>query len=447
MQALEGVAKLQNPERHPCYDELAHEVFARMHVAVAPKCNINCNYCNIKYDCVSESRPGVVSRVLSPEEAYAKVQDTLRVLPQLTVVGIAGPGDPLANPVQTFETFRLLSREMPDLQLCLSTNGLKLPDYVEEIVEYGIQHVTVTMNAVDPAVGGQIYHSIYYRGKAYRGEAGAEILISRQLEGIRAVAALGIKVKVNSVLIPGINDEHLAEVSRVVKEAGGSSHNIMPLIISPGSRFERDGRQAPDPELTLRVQEESARVMPVMRHCRQCRADAVGLLGEDRGGDVLSGLPVYTLEERENELQRLDNKLQLRRDRRQYAAPGSGGVRIAVATRGGGRVNLHFGHAEEFLVYEVEGEAARLLGVRKIQAYCNGTAACAGEDEGAGILKETIELLRDCQILLCAGIGTVPQEVLRKADIMAVVTKDEIESSLVKYGRLLSYFSPGAVPK
>ncbi|WP_020429372.1 nitrogenase cofactor biosynthesis protein NifB, partial [Paenibacillus riograndensis] len=253
---------MQDIHRHPCYDELAHEVFARMHVAVAPKCNINCNYCNIKYDCVSESRPGVVSRVLSPGEAYRQVQDTLKVLPQLTVVGIAGPGDPLANPVQTFETFRLLSREMPDLQLCLSTNGLKLPDYLEEIKECGIRHVTVTMNAVDPVIGGLIYHSIYYRGKAYRGKDAAEILISRQLEGIRAVAALGIKVKVNSVLIPGINDGHLLEVSRVVKAAGAFSHNIMPLIISPGSRFERDGRQPPDPELTLKVQEDSSRVLP-----------------------------------------------------------------------------------------------------------------------------------------------------------------------------------------
>ncbi|WP_084654439.1 radical SAM protein [Paenibacillus zanthoxyli] len=127
---------MANESRHPCYDEMAHHYFARMHVAVAPKCNINCNYCNIKYDCVSESRPGVVSKVLTPQEAYAKVRNTLASLPQLTVVGIAGPGDPLANPQETFETFGLLSEGLPELQLCLSTNGLKLPDYSEDIVTH-----------------------------------------------------------------------------------------------------------------------------------------------------------------------------------------------------------------------------------------------------------------------------------------------------------------------
>ena len=49
---------------HPCYSADAHHYFARMHVAVAPACNIQCHYCNRKYDCANESRPGVVSKRL-----------------------------------------------------------------------------------------------------------------------------------------------------------------------------------------------------------------------------------------------------------------------------------------------------------------------------------------------------------------------------------------------
>ena len=52
-------------KNHPCYSEEAHHHFARMHVAVAPACNIQCNYCNRKYDCANESRPGVVSEKLN----------------------------------------------------------------------------------------------------------------------------------------------------------------------------------------------------------------------------------------------------------------------------------------------------------------------------------------------------------------------------------------------
>ena len=88
--------------KHPCYSEEAHHHYARMHVAVAPACNIQCNYCNRKYDCANESRPGVVSELLTPEEAAHKVLVIAGKIPQMTVLGIAGPGDPLANPEKTF---------------------------------------------------------------------------------------------------------------------------------------------------------------------------------------------------------------------------------------------------------------------------------------------------------------------------------------------------------
>src|SRR5918912_1392545 len=109
---------------HPCYSEEAHHHFARMHVAVAPACNIQCHYCNRKYDCANESRPGVVSERLSPADAVRKVLAVAAAVPQLSVVGIAGPGDPLANPERTFATLEGVRRALPDVKLCVSTNGL-----------------------------------------------------------------------------------------------------------------------------------------------------------------------------------------------------------------------------------------------------------------------------------------------------------------------------------
>lgn len=83
---------LDRISKHPCYSEEAHHHYARMHVAVAPACNIQCNYCNRKYDCANESRPGVVSELLTPEEAAHKVLVIAGKIPQMTVLGIAGPG-------------------------------------------------------------------------------------------------------------------------------------------------------------------------------------------------------------------------------------------------------------------------------------------------------------------------------------------------------------------
>ena len=113
---------------HPCYSEEAHHHYARMHVAVAPACNIQCHYCNRKYDCANESRPGVVSELLTPDQAVKKVMAVAAKIPQMTVLGIAGPGDPLANPERTLSTFRELTDKAPDIKLCVSTNGLALPD-------------------------------------------------------------------------------------------------------------------------------------------------------------------------------------------------------------------------------------------------------------------------------------------------------------------------------
>ena len=75
----------------------------------------------------------------------------------MTVLGIAGPGDGLANPKKTFETFRMLQEQAPDIKLCLSTNGLALPDFVDEICKYNVDHVTITINMVDAVVGEKIY--------------------------------------------------------------------------------------------------------------------------------------------------------------------------------------------------------------------------------------------------------------------------------------------------
>ena len=54
---------------HPCFTEKAAQSCGRVHLPVAPKCNVLCGYCNRKYDCVNESRPGVTSGVLTPAQA------------------------------------------------------------------------------------------------------------------------------------------------------------------------------------------------------------------------------------------------------------------------------------------------------------------------------------------------------------------------------------------
>ena len=421
--------KVQN---HPCYSEDAHHYFARMHVAVAPACNIQCHYCNRKYDCANESRPGVVSEVLTPDQAVKKTMAVAANIPQMTVLGIAGPGDPLANPEKTFETFRRLSQEAPDIKLCVSTNGLALPDAVEELAKHNIDHVTITINCVDPEIGAKIYPWIFWKNRRIKGVKAAKILIEQQQKGLEMLIAKGILVKVNSVMIPGVNDEHLAEVSRVVKSKGAFLHNVMPLIAEAehGTFYGVMGQRGPTPEELQDLQDSCSGDMNMMRHCRQCRADAVGMLGEDRGDeftiDKIEDMDIDYAEamekrkvihaaiQEEMDSKRLE-KAQKAEQQKQLERLTTRPVLMAVATSGQGVINVHFGHAKEFLIYEASPDGVRFISHRKADAYCSGDISC-GETEST--LQRTIHSLAGCEAVLCSKVGYEPWEMLEKAGIM-----------------------------
>ena len=98
---------------------------------------------------------GSPSAVLKPKQAIAYLEQVLEAEPRITVAGIAGPGDPFANPKETLETIRLIRRRFPDLLLCLATNGLGLPPHLDELAELQVSHVTLTVNAVDPEIGAR----------------------------------------------------------------------------------------------------------------------------------------------------------------------------------------------------------------------------------------------------------------------------------------------------
>jgi nitrogen fixation protein NifB len=433
-------AKVQD---HPCYSEDAHHYFARMHVAVAPACNIQCHYCNRKYDCANESRPGVVSEVLTPDQAVKKTLAVAATIPQMTVLGIAGPGDPLANPERTFETFRQLSQKAPDIKLCVSTNGLSLPDHVEELAKHNIDHVTITINCVDPDVGAKIYPWIFWQNKRIHGREAAEILIRRQQQGLEMLVAKGILVKVNSVLIPGVNDEHLKEVSKIVKAKGAFLHNVMPLIAEAehGTFYGVMGQRSPNPAELKNLQDACEGDMNMMRHCRQCRADAVGLLGEDRGDEFTmdkieameidyEAAMVVRAEFRAKATADLDAKrakahapkpvqaqvvqfVARTPKAEQKSVPAGRRVLMAVAAKGG-LVAVHFGHAKEFLVYEASAAGAKFVGHRKAEQYCAGDETCG---DGESVLDKTIKALEGCEVVLCSKIGYEPWGNLEAAGI------------------------------
>lgn len=268
---------------HPCLGGKAHLNFGRIHLPVSPACNIQCRFC-IR-DCNNnEDRPGVANGILAPKDSVETVKRALELCPEITVVGIAGPGDTLATP-HAIETFKYVNESYPNLIKCLSTNGLLLYRYAQDIYDAGVRTITVTVNAVDPYIQSQIVSHIVLDGKIYYGEEAAEMLITSQINGIEKISQFGVVVKVNSVLIPGINDHHIEEIAKTVKAAGATLYNIIPLI----PQHELSHIPAPTCEQLDKARIQAEKHLEVFRHCKHCRADACGIPGKEDLSSKLYG--------------------------------------------------------------------------------------------------------------------------------------------------------------
>ncbi len=258
--------------RHPCFDEEAHDRVGRVHLAVAPRCNIQCAFCERRICAnLTMQHPGWARQLLSPQEAVEMVRRLVRSRKNEDfVVGVAGPGEPLENE-ETFEALNAIHREYPSLLKCVSTNGLLLESKLPRILDVGTTALTVTANAPDSEVGQRIYAWVRHQGMVYRGQEAARILIANQLRGIQAAIQAGLALKVNTVLIPGVNDQHIVRLARRLSEIGVRLMNIMPLIPSG----QMSGHRPPTCEELRKARADCEEVIPQFRRCMHCRADAM----------------------------------------------------------------------------------------------------------------------------------------------------------------------------
>lgn len=383
-------------KKHPCFNIEAKGTYARVHLPVAPKCNIQCNYCKRDYDCVNESRPGVTSEVLSPEQALAYLIKLKEKMPNLSVVGIAGPGDPFANPIETMTTLRLVREHFPDMILCLSTNGLNVAPFAEELSELGVSHVTITINGLDIEETQHIYKWARFGNHGYVGKAAAEILLDNQLVGIKMLRWFGITVKINTIVIPGVNDHLVESVAQKAKELGAELMNAIPLFPVKDTIYEN--LKEPD-MLTMRgIRLKIAKHLKPLTHCARCRADAVGLLGQDdaEAKKIMSeviNLSVHTDETRPF---------------------------VAVASNEGMLVNQHLGEADSLYIFRQTPNGYRMVEQRETPPSGNGNQRWV----------KLAELINDCRALLVGGIGPNPSAAIGRTGIRIVEMTGLIDEGL-----------------
>lgn len=380
---------------HPCFDNQARLRYSRVHLPVAASCNVQCKFCDRRFDCANESRPGVTSVLLKPIQAADYVDAVLEKDPSLRVVGIAGPGDPLSAAAVSLETLRLVRQRHPEMLLCVATNGLALPRHAEALAQLKVSHVTVTVSAVDPEIGGRIYEWISDSGEVLRGRAAGERILTAQRAGIRRLVQLGVMVKINSILVPGVNDEHMVEVAKEVAALGATKFNCLPLYPVAGTAF--GDIEEPSKALVHDVRAACGQYLSQMEHCARCRADAVGRIGHVPSEEQLVLL-------------------------RSHAAASERKARpyVAVASEEGILINQHLGEAKVFWVFERRGDGFLLVEKRQ--------APTAGRGENRW--QELAGILSDCRALLATDAGAAPKRILESAGIDLLPTEGLIEDVL-----------------
>lgn len=255
-------------ELHPCFNKQNIGRVSRIHLPLIKSCNIVCNYCNRSYSCPNENRPGVTSALLGTKNVLHLLNNYIKIYPDLKIVGIAGPGEALAEPEVVYNSFKIIRDNFPELKLCLSTNGFAVSENIELIKELHIDYITVTINTLNTKTASKIYVT-----------NDIEQFISKQIKAIEILKDLKVKTKINSVVIPGINVDDLVEVAQFAQKNGVLAQNLIPFIPVKGSVFE--SLKVPLPEEIENIRLACSKYIKQISHCKRCRADAVGSLSSD----------------------------------------------------------------------------------------------------------------------------------------------------------------------
>ncbi len=215
-----------NRANHPCLSGRPGTGSGMLRLPVAPGCNMHCCFCARRGD--SQAGEGTSVRILTPEGALDRVAALIDDGTPPAGVEIAGPGEPLVN-AGTLTVLTKLHWLYPDLPLSLWTNGLLLPERLDELVRRGVTSLTVSINAASHETAGQFHGWIIYHGRRLEGREAAEVLLHQQWSGLANAIEAGLSVSVWSVVLPGVNEHEVPLIEKRARELGADNVRAVPL--------------------------------------------------------------------------------------------------------------------------------------------------------------------------------------------------------------------------
>ncbi|NJD02794.1 MAG: GTP 3',8-cyclase MoaA [Ruminiclostridium sp.] len=168
-----------------------------LRLSVTQSCNLNCVYCKpVNKSAESEVLP-VACEKLTPGE----LETVVRAMAALGIikVRITG-GEPLSRP-DIIEIVKKISTIQGIVDLSMTTNGTQLPEFAYKLKDAGLMRLNISLDSLKPE-----------RFKLITGIP----KLGRVLEGINIALEAGLSpVRINTVLIKGINDDEIADFMRL----------------------------------------------------------------------------------------------------------------------------------------------------------------------------------------------------------------------------------------
>jgi len=173
-----------------------------LRVSVTDRCNFRCTYC-------------MPREIFGPDHAFVpraellSFEEIARVAAVFTGLGVRKirltGGEPLLR--RNLDRLVAMLRGLPQVEdLALTTNGVLLAEHAGSLREAGLDRVTVSLDALDPAIFATM--------------ADSPIPVERVLEGIVAAREAGLGVKVNTVVQAGVNEGELLPLAAFGRDHG-----------------------------------------------------------------------------------------------------------------------------------------------------------------------------------------------------------------------------------
>ena len=206
-----------------------------LRISVTDRCNFRCPYC------MPAHVYGERYHFLPKQEilTYEEITRLTKLFVGLGVrkVRLTG-GEPLVRS-GVHKLVAMLAKVQGIEDLTVTTNGYLLAEQAKQLKDAGLHRVTVSLDSLD----AEVFSALNGRG----------VTPERVLEGIEAAAALGLSpIKVNAVVIRGVNDHTVLDLARRFKGTGQIVRFIEYMDVGNLNGWRRD-QVVPSAELVARI--------------------------------------------------------------------------------------------------------------------------------------------------------------------------------------------------